>query len=249
MNSSNQLVSAQDYDQWGYILQNRTFSSSKSKFKFTEKERDAESSYDYFGARYYDSRIANFGSVDPLLEKHFDFSPYTYVLRNPLIFIDPDGKQTLASEAIKYTIQTAKTVAPLVGVSLNPIGIILGSLINPSQLGQIAKHNEFLEEQRLWIEELNPRYTTDEIIITSLKSEGDLSKLSGKEVKELAKEEGYEGEKSVEKMKEQVLKDEGISSKEAKRFDVYKDKSTGKHYLKPKQEFEKKFKNKNIPID
>ncbi len=51
------VVGAQDYDPWGYILEGRTYQSSESKFKFTGKERDEESFYDYFGARYYDARI------------------------------------------------------------------------------------------------------------------------------------------------------------------------------------------------
>ncbi|MEO6696244.1 MAG: RHS repeat-associated core domain-containing protein, partial [Ignavibacteria bacterium] len=93
LNENQEVVSSQDYDPWGYILEGRTYQSDESKFKFTGKERDEESFYDYFGSRYYDSRIANWTSVDPLLEKHYDFSPYNYVLRNPLIFYDPNGKQ------------------------------------------------------------------------------------------------------------------------------------------------------------
>ena len=57
VNANNELVSAQDYDQWGYILQGRTYESDDSKFKFTGKERDEKNKYDYFGARYYDARI------------------------------------------------------------------------------------------------------------------------------------------------------------------------------------------------
>ena len=93
INSSGDVVSAQDYDVWGYLLQDRVYDSDSNKFKFTGKERDVESGYDYFGARYYDSRIANWTSMDPLMEKHYDFSPYNYVLRNPLRLVDPDGKQ------------------------------------------------------------------------------------------------------------------------------------------------------------
>ena len=57
LNSSAEVVSAQDYDSWGYLLQDRVYDSDSSKFKFTGKERDSESDYDYFGARYYDARI------------------------------------------------------------------------------------------------------------------------------------------------------------------------------------------------
>jgi RHS repeat-associated protein len=45
------------------------------------------------GARFYDSRIGIMRQVDPLYEKHPDYSPYNYVLNNPLILIDPDGRQ------------------------------------------------------------------------------------------------------------------------------------------------------------
>ena len=87
------VINCQDYDPWGYVLENRVYESDESVYKFTSKERDEESQYDYFGARYYDARIGRWGSIDPLLEKHYDFSSYNYVLDKPLIFYDPDGKQ------------------------------------------------------------------------------------------------------------------------------------------------------------
>ncbi|MBK7447046.1 MAG: RHS repeat-associated core domain-containing protein [Ignavibacteria bacterium] len=91
VNGSNELVSAQDYDQWGYLLQSRTYASNESKFKFTEKERDAESNYDYFGARYYDSRIGRWGQTEPMLDKYPGLTPYNYSVDNPLRVIDPNG--------------------------------------------------------------------------------------------------------------------------------------------------------------
>jgi RHS repeat-associated protein len=93
LDNSKTIVSANDYDMWGYYLQNRTYSPTNTKNKFTGKERDNESSYDYFGARYYDARIANWGSVDPKMEKSVSFSSYSYVLRNPSIYIDPKGEE------------------------------------------------------------------------------------------------------------------------------------------------------------
>src|SRR5699024_8634531 len=35
--------------------------------------------------------VQRFLSVDPLAERHPDYSPYVYVLNNPLNIVDPDG--------------------------------------------------------------------------------------------------------------------------------------------------------------
>lgn len=92
LNSTNSVVSAQDYDCWGYSLENRTYNSSAMKYDFTGKERDDETSYDYFGARYYDSRIGRWGQVEPLLDKNVNFTPYGYSSDNPIVRIDINGK-------------------------------------------------------------------------------------------------------------------------------------------------------------
>jgi hypothetical protein len=57
---------------------------------------------DYFGARYYLSAYGRWGSVDALSEKHPGWSPYAYVLANPLKLVDPDGRQVEASWLQKY---------------------------------------------------------------------------------------------------------------------------------------------------
>jgi len=59
VNETGDIVSSDDYDPWGMILDGRSTSDAYlyAKYKFTGKERDIETGYDYFGARYYDSRI------------------------------------------------------------------------------------------------------------------------------------------------------------------------------------------------
>ncbi|HEY5122906.1 MAG TPA: RHS repeat-associated core domain-containing protein, partial [Ignavibacteria bacterium] len=99
--------SAQDYDAWGFELNNRTY-NDVNKYKFTSKERDVESSYDYFGARYYDSRIGRWGQMEPKLDKYLSYNPYNYSFLNPLKMIDIDGKdiRAVTTEAQQMILNT-----------------------------------------------------------------------------------------------------------------------------------------------
>ncbi|HNY75352.1 MAG TPA: M91 family zinc metallopeptidase [Bacteroidales bacterium] len=58
---------------------------------YTAKELDNETNYTYFGARYYDSELSGWLSVDPMSDKYPSISPYTYAANNPVKFIDPNG--------------------------------------------------------------------------------------------------------------------------------------------------------------
>ena len=66
---------------------------------FGGKERDQESAFDYFGARYYGSSGGRFTTVDPVLNLDAALADpqrwnrYTYARNNPLAFIDPDGRE------------------------------------------------------------------------------------------------------------------------------------------------------------
>jgi RHS repeat-associated protein len=70
-------------------------------YKFTGKERDAESGLDYFGARYYGSTMGRFMSpgwaakAEPVPYSKLDnpqtLNLYSYVENNPLSQVDEDG--------------------------------------------------------------------------------------------------------------------------------------------------------------
>jgi RHS repeat-associated protein len=68
----------------------------------TEYERDTETGLDFAQARYLASVQGRFTSVDPLQESATLWNPqswnrYTYVLNNPLVYIDPTGELWIAS--------------------------------------------------------------------------------------------------------------------------------------------------------
>ena len=61
---------------------------------FTGKERDSETGFSYFGARYYDSDLMTaWLSVDPMADKYPGLSPYAYCAWNPIKLVDPDGEE------------------------------------------------------------------------------------------------------------------------------------------------------------
>ena len=63
---------------------------------FTGKERDEETGYGYFGARYMDHELMTMWlSVDPMADKYPAISPYAYCAWNPVKLVDPDGRDVI----------------------------------------------------------------------------------------------------------------------------------------------------------
>ena len=140
------IISGEDYDAWGYLLEGRSFESDSSKFKFTGKERDEESDYDYFGARYYDSRIGRWGQVEPLLDKYPSLTPYSYSNDNPLRNIDPNGL-----EPIKSQVGTVNSYTEILNDTPSRIGESMGNTAEQKLLS--------LGESELTFNGLQPKNT------------------------------------------------------------------------------------------
>ena len=61
---------------------------------FTGKERDEETGFGYFGARYMDYELMTMWlSVDPMADKYPGISPYAYCVWNPVKLVDPNGME------------------------------------------------------------------------------------------------------------------------------------------------------------
>jgi len=54
---------------FGELFVSQRNTSFDSRYKFTAKELDNETNYTYFGARYYDSDISIWLSVDPMAQE------------------------------------------------------------------------------------------------------------------------------------------------------------------------------------
>ena len=70
-----------------------TIYTYKQHYTFSGKEKDAETGYHYFGARYYNSDLSLWLSVDPMSDKYPSLSPYNYCAWNPMKLADPTGKE------------------------------------------------------------------------------------------------------------------------------------------------------------
>lgn len=90
------------------MVENQHAASYDERYKFTGKERDVETGYDYFGARFYWASIGHWLSVDPLADKYPNISPYAYCAWNPITRIDPDGRYIIIAngdESVLYDSQ------------------------------------------------------------------------------------------------------------------------------------------------
>jgi len=83
------------YTPWGEDMYhyNAGQSSFTSPYRFNGKEKDPETGYHYYGARYYQSKFSVWMSVDPLA--HETLEPYVYTGNNPVMLVDPDGMSSI----------------------------------------------------------------------------------------------------------------------------------------------------------
>jgi RHS repeat-associated protein len=109
-----------------------SFGNPSNKFKFNSKEEQREEFSDGSGlewslrsrdgARKYGKQVGRFFNVDPLATKYPSWSPYAFVMNNPINLIDPDGR-----EPIKPLVGTAAMFRTLLDNSPRKVGGYTGS--------------------------------------------------------------------------------------------------------------------------
>ena len=95
-NKSGEVIAEYKYAPYGELVFSEKEGDYNERYKFTGKERDSETGYDYFGARFFWSALGHWLSVDPLADKYPGISPYAYCSWDPINKIDPDGRWSVS---------------------------------------------------------------------------------------------------------------------------------------------------------
>lgn len=108
------------YLPYGGTFVDQQTSSYASTYTFSAKEKDAESGYTYFGARYYSDNIMQWLSVDPMSDMRPGVSPYSYCQNNPIGRVDTwgmlDSVFIHGGKAADYATEQLRQAAPNLGI-------------------------------------------------------------------------------------------------------------------------------------
>ena len=95
VNASGTVTQRNHYYPFGTAFAENTVDEQKKQpYKYNGKELDqihGLNLYDY-SARYYESAVGRFTTVDPHAENYYSWSPYMYCANNPILNIDPTGE-------------------------------------------------------------------------------------------------------------------------------------------------------------
>ncbi|HOL75052.1 MAG TPA: hypothetical protein PLM87_05490 [Bacteroidales bacterium] len=95
------------------------------------KELDNETSYTHFGARYYDSELIGWPSVDAMSDKYPSLSPYCYTADNLVVLLYPNGEIVIALNLdAQRAILNTLTKEDMAYVKFDEHGMIDKNLLN-----------------------------------------------------------------------------------------------------------------------
>ena len=145
---------------------------ASNRWKYNGKEVQTTGNVNWldYGAREYDEVIARWTRPDPMSEKYYGTSGYTYSVDNPISLVDPNGND-ISTDVIKldngkyevvggkadedlniYVVQNGKRTGEIIGQSLTEYSFlgddgsaVKGAVINPNDLsGQSFIKNEIV---------------------------------------------------------------------------------------------------------
>ncbi|WP_310404651.1 RHS repeat-associated core domain-containing protein [Chryseobacterium vietnamense] len=99
------MIDTNNYYPFGLNHISGAFSTSNFgsfySYKYNGKELQESGMYDY-GARMYMPDLGRWGVIDPLAETSRGWSTYAYAYNNPVMFIDPDGRENVSALHWKF---------------------------------------------------------------------------------------------------------------------------------------------------
>ena len=164
LDQSHNVVERNEYYPYGGLI--NASDTQLQPYKYSAKELDRENGLDLydFSARMYDPMLPGTTTQDPLAEKYFSISPYTWCAGNPVSFVDPSGKD------IYYFDQSGNYTHKKIKDGDNRICVITKEKVND----QILTYQNFYE----LADPINDGRMIDNGQITHLEfvSEGDIKK-------------------------------------------------------------------------
>ena len=92
VNDEGEVLERNDYYPFGSRWDDGLLSDNRYRYNGKEAQAFLKNPYLDYGARQYDSDGAIWLGKDPLMEKYYPISPYSFCANNPIKFVDSDGR-------------------------------------------------------------------------------------------------------------------------------------------------------------
>ena len=129
VSETGEVLQTNEFYPYGDLLSTAgTAGSNGNRYRFTGKELGDETGLYDFSARYLQTSLGRFTTIDPLAEKSSSISPYIYCNSNPVNRIDLDGRidWKLTREGIFTTISGIGAIAGGSGLTAASGGFAAG---------------------------------------------------------------------------------------------------------------------------
>jgi RHS repeat-associated protein len=124
-----------------------------NRYQYNGKElnEDFGLNWNDYGARFYDATLGRWNAVDPMADGYAKWSPYCYVLNNPLSFIDPDGQFVIRADNSPHGREEAKQLKAMIKIMTREMkswnNAQWGNLLTVTGMSKKAFKNMFKDGQ------------------------------------------------------------------------------------------------------